>query len=651
MTRYILLFLVFLSSCKTISVKQEALQASVNYKEEVLNAQKIAKKNPDLAVKKLNQLLSAYPENNFSDDALFLMGNILEKSKRTNEAFRAYSRILDSKYASPLDGPALIRKAHLQQNNGDTAGALKTLDYIQYNELVDQKSLEKIERMRAPLLIKAGRYFDYLYSAKNIIALTDDKSVARESYRQAQDVLKIKFSGKETRKILEEPSLSIFHPHAALNLSAFYFENNQPEEAILNLEKYAQLLEDPVYKSRKDELLIRGYAYASANLDVIGVILPLSGKYQFVGQQILKGLQYSLNLWKKNNKVNFKLAILDSESDPYQVSLAFDELMKSDKPVAVIGGLVSKTAEVLLTKANEYHIPSLIMSQKEGLTEDSKFSFQTSQPLKTYTDLMADIAFDKMGFKKISVLHSKKSFSSRYAESFIESFTDKGGEILKTVEYDLSERRALPNAVKGLVGLLTAEGREEEYKAALRKWKRSRRGRGQTGSPKIEEILKPIVEFDALFVADGAKNGGLVASTLAYFDVEDVNLLGTHLWNDPNLLERGQRFVENAVFASSYFEPQILSSKCGQNFLEKFQEPINPYSFRGIEMGVILNSIYGYFKISSRGALLSALKKTSMITHNCLPQGLLRSGHNFSSPLLPLIVKDKSIVLMKSLTE
>jgi len=160
-------------------------------------------------------------------------------------------------------------------------------------------------------------------------------------------------------------------------------------------------------------------------------------------------------------------------------------------------------------------------------------------------------------------------------------------------------------------------------------------------------VLKPRIDFDALFIADGAKNGGLIASTLAYFDVEDVPLLGTHLWNDNALIERGQRFVEGAVFADSYHKAELQTSECGQSFQQKFNFPINTYVYKGIEAGTILNSAYQSYHIESRRNLLSALIGTSTITHKCIPRGLIREKHNFTGSLNLLTVQNKIISPLK----
>lgn len=632
-----------MGGCQTTVIKQAAAPAPASYKTELLKSQSISKQNPSLAIAKLNQLLSSNSENNLTDDALYLMGDLLFKSGNLKAAEKSFTRILESKYASPLDGKALLYKAQIASKT-DSASVLRTLKYIDYNQLQDKTSLEQAELIRAPIFLQNELYTKYLKSAATILKLTNNQNLAVETKRQAYDVLKIKLSGYQSKDILADPELTVFHPQAALNLAEYYFNDDQPEEGMMVLENNISILQEPGLKSKRDELIMRGQLFLTSNPNVIGAILPLTGKYQSVGHQILKGLQYSFDVWGQGKGIKFKLAVLDSEGDPDQVALAFDELIKRDKPIAIIGGLVSKTAEVLLEKADKFKIPTLVLSQKEGLTSSSSYGFQTYQSIESYSAYVAAIAYKDAGFKKVAILESEQAFSKRYSQAFQKEFTKLGGEITTVVEYNLSERRALPNAVKTLVKLSPGGDRAEEYKNAVAKWRKSSRARGQGGVPDIEKVLDPLIDFDALFIADGAKNGGLIASTLAYFDVEGLPLIGTHLWNDNDLVERGQRFVERAIFADSYHKPELQASSCGQSFMQKFQEPISSYSFSGIKAATIINSSYKAFNIDSRRALHSALMRTSTLTDSCVPKGLIREGHNFTSSLTPLTVMNKTIV-------
>ena len=628
--------------CQTFEEKQIATQAPESYKDALLKAQNLSKTNPNLAISKLNQLLSSSPENNLSDDALFLMGDLLYKVGNKAAAEKSFSRILNSKYASPLDGRALIyRTKIISQQNPEAV--LKSLRYVDENQLSDQKSLEKIELIRAPIFLKSEAFSQYLKSAAVILSQTKNQKLATETRRQALDVLKIKISPYNSQTVLNDPHLKIFHAQAALNIAQHFFDNDRPEDALNLLNQNEAVFQSQQDQSKRDEFIARGNIFLSSNVDVIGVILPLTGKYQSVGHQILKGLQYSMGVWRKNSRSRFKLAIMDSEGDPDQVNLAFNELIRKDKPVAIVGGLVSKTAEVLLKNADDFKVPTLVFSQKEGLTKRSRYGFQSYQSLEDYSAFIASIAYKNAGFQKVAILQSNQAFSKRYGAAFQKSFEKIGGEVTEIVEYNLKERRSLPNAVKKLVKLVSTGDRAKEYGKALAQWQKTTRHRGQGAIPKIEKILKPRIDFDALFISDGAKNGGLIASTLAYFDVEELPLLGTHLWNDGALIERGQRFVENAIFADSYHKPELQASSCGQSFFAKFQEPITSYIFNGIKAGTILNSSYRGFQIESRKNLLSALKSTSTLTDACIPKGMVKEGHNFTSSLSPLTVTNKTI--------
>ena len=167
------LFLIVFG-CQTVAKKQTASPASESYRAELLKAQSLSKKNPSLAIARLNQLLSSNAENNLTDDALFLMGDLLYRSGNLKASERSFSRILNSKYSSPLDGKTLLYKAKISGKT-DKESVLRALRYVDFNELEDKSSVEKIELIRAPIFLKSELYRKYLKSAAAILKNTKNR--------------------------------------------------------------------------------------------------------------------------------------------------------------------------------------------------------------------------------------------------------------------------------------------------------------------------------------------------------------------------------------------------------------------------------------------------------------------------------------------
>lgn len=643
-----LLIFFTLASCTTVK-KKEAIKAPASFKQQLLDAKSRAKTNPNQAIVMINQTLSDYPENDLSDDALFLLGQLLERKGDIDSALKSYNRILDSKYASPLDAMSILKLYDLYKKRNQASKALKALNYVDRLELVDKSLRLKIEEKRAPLLLESEDYFKFLESAAVSLKLSTDNQFKKSLFNKAIAVMKIKVLGTDNASVLKNDSLKVFHPQAALHLAEYYFEKEKPDRALMVLQENANLLLNPFYENQKIELIERAKAFEAANVNVIGVLLPLSGRFKSVGNKILQGLQFSLNIWKQTNSSlpPIRLSILDTQAKPELLDLAFDEMIKKDRPVAFIGGLVGRTAETLIAKAEEFKTPALILSQKEGLVENYKYSFQISLPLPEYTDFISKLAIEDLKFKKASLLHSEKLFSKMYAEAFIKSFTDMGGEIVDVIAYDLEEKKSIPNAIKKLAQIDSAEGRELEYAEAYNEWKNKKTNSNARTKKDltVEELLPPKIDSDLLFISDGPKNGGLIASTLAYYDIDELPLFGPHLWNDSSFLSRGQRFVEDSIFADSYYEPLIFDSECNQNFYKLYGESLDTYSTKGIEAGLILHLLLENQNIKSRSDLLITLSKTSFLKHSCFPNGLVRENNNFFAPLMPLTVKKKSIMI------
>nr|MBC8472388.1 ABC transporter substrate-binding protein [Planctomycetota bacterium] len=68
------------------------------------------------------------------------------------------------------------------------------------------------------------------------------------------------------------------------------------------------------------------------------------------------------------------------------------------------------------------------------------------------------------------------------------------------------------------------------------------------------EEPEPIIDFDAIFVPDNFQRVAMIAPQLTYHDVLNVLLMGTSLWQSPQLIELAKNYIQGAIFTSGFFE-------------------------------------------------------------------------------------------------
>jgi ABC-type branched-subunit amino acid transport system substrate-binding protein len=126
--------------------------------------------------------------------------------------------------------------------------------------------------------------------------------------------------------------------------------------------------------------------------------------------------------------------------------------------------------------------------------------------------------------------------------------------------------------------------------------------------------------------------------------VNDVRLLGTNLWNSSDLIRRGQKTVENAVFVDSNMvnDPHFKISKFYKDFVKTFGEEPSMFEAQGYEAGMMLRqAISGGER--SRVGLAEALGHVRQI------QGVngplqMNEQRELVRPLTAFMVKDAEIV-------
>lgn len=307
----------------------------------------------------------------------------------------------------------------------------------------------------------------------------------------------------------------------------------------------------------------------NVNERTIGAILPLSGKNASAGQKALRGIQMGLGLHLPGS--SFKLSVIDSEGSPDTAAVGVERLVKEDGVVAIIGSLLSKTASSVAVKAEELGVPSIALSQKNGITETGSNIFRNALTSEMQIRKLVQYSMNHLKYKKFAILIPNDPYGVEYANIFWDEVLARGGQITGAQVYNPTETD-FRFSIQKLTGTYYTEGRADEYKAYLKessvnKNKTSDRVKNQ------EDILPPIVDFEAIFIPDDSKNMGQLAAFLAYGGVKNVKLLGTNLWNTPGLHKRAGNFSNGILFVDSIY-PKMMSLS-SSSFIHEYKSIFN----------------------------------------------------------------------------
>ena len=98
----------------------------------------------------------------------------------------------------------------------------------------------------------------------------------------------------------------------------------------------------------------------------IGVIVPLSGTSQKIGIKYLNGIRMALDL-KGSFESEFKIIIQDSQGSPDKAKEAVSKLVIQHQVIAIIAGEVAHVARSIAEEAQNFGVPTVLLSQSPQL--------------------------------------------------------------------------------------------------------------------------------------------------------------------------------------------------------------------------------------------------------------------------------------------
>ncbi len=278
-----------------------------------------------------------------------------------------------------------------------------------------------------------------------------------------------------------------------------------------------------------DSLLERGSK--DSQLPAMGLILPLKGRYAPYGEAALKGVLLAAGVFGPAVERPVDIIVRDVGESPAEGAGAVMELAGKEKVAGIVGPLRNATAYQSAARAEASGISLITLSRKEDISGAGAYVFRNSLAPSEQASAVAEYAVNVLGNIKFAVLYPENLSGRIMAKAFMNTVTVLGGEVTAVSSYRQGTKD-FGKILKELFKIETDEVRE--------------------GRRTIKEYF-PSAEVEALYIPDSYRTVSLITPYIKYYNIDDLQLLGSSGWNSKRLVELAGNAVAGAVFVDGFF--------------------------------------------------------------------------------------------------
>ncbi|MFH1358265.1 MAG: penicillin-binding protein activator [archaeon] len=182
--------------------------------------------------------------------------------------------------------------------------------------------------------------------------------------------------------------------------------------------------------------IMTGFSIKNNKDLVVGAILPLSGDYSYIGQEVSRGIKLALD----ESYLDIKVIYEDEES--FNSIAAINSANKLTNIDNIDVGLTTmiEVAKPIAPIFNNKKIPLLVVWDSTNFIYESDNLFSTGFSTEKSGEKMAEFAFNELKLRKIAVISHKDVWSEIISKAFMNKFVTLGGEIVIHETYNPDER-------------------------------------------------------------------------------------------------------------------------------------------------------------------------------------------------------------------
>lgn len=350
----------------------------------------------------------------------------------------------------------------------------------------------------------------------------------------SSDLSNLKLTGKEKRcvKVLRryQPSYK--------NLEKFITTSSNSSHIPQLVSNFLSLKPSDCHVKYKQVILTMKKLLVE-NTGKVGVVLPLTGKYEQSGKNILEGIR----AYYKNIKKPFNLSLKDSGSNILSTQKAIAELILQNRVSLLI--VDEKQKESVSDLISGLNIPVLLLNPYSSGIKLSNHIFYVypsqEQLVSTLTDKIV-----RSGIKRVALLKPNSSDSLNFSNLLSDSLKKQGILISHEELYSSSNYETMEWASKSIFQIDPMK-RASEYAMLLDQSKQKAQLEGVGFNPS-SVVLPAIKDFDAVIIPDNFKIVRHFSKIFKYLGVNKIPLIGTYEWRSFDLIHPYDPTLEGSFF-------------------------------------------------------------------------------------------------------
>ncbi|MEC9018686.1 MAG: penicillin-binding protein activator, partial [Nitrospinota bacterium] len=312
----------------------------------------------------------------------------------------------------------------------------------------------------------------------------------------------------------------------------------------------------------------------------LAILLPLTGKLAATGQQVLQGIQLAYSLLPEDYRRKVFLNVKDS-SDSVSIEKTVGDLARTPKTVGMIGPLFSDEIKRSSVIADSFKLPIFTPTASSAdLVDLSPYIFRNALTRKIQARFLAEYSINKLKLKRFAILYPSERYGEELKDEFLRSVEKLGGEVVGMASYDRTQND-FKNQILELGGIADDDLDRITRKQLIENLiqadfsdptvlSRPKVGAAHWSGNKIENLKVSLeLGYDAIFIPGIYDKVGLIIPQLAFYNIENIALLGTSGWNSPELIKMGGKFLKSIYFVDGFYSDSHKMNV--KKFVQQFQ--------------------------------------------------------------------------------